>query len=94
MTETFLCPECETENLMDYRFCIACGTRLAAGGEPLPKICFKCHLENPPRYKFCGKCGAKLGIACPNCGDAVPPESRYCPNCAYLCGEGKYNADQ
>ncbi len=93
MVETFLCPNCGEENLMAYRFCGGCGTRLAAGMQQSAKVCSKCGEENPPNYKFCGDCGAKLDTSCPNCGAAVPADSRYCPNCAYLCGEGRYEVD-
>ena len=122
MRQMFLCPKCGSENAMSNRFCVACGTRLAAGLQQSPrtcsscgtpndpqykfcgacgtelaeasqesaKVCFKCEAENPLGNKFCGQCGAKLGIGCPNCGAIVLPDSRYCPNCAYLCGEGRH----
>jgi RNA polymerase subunit RPABC4/transcription elongation factor Spt4 len=92
MIETFLCPNCGEENLMDYRFCGACGARLAAGVQQPEKTCSKCDTQNPPDYKFCGTCGVRLDTFCPNCGAVVPADSRYCPNCAYLCGEGRYEA--
>ena len=89
MAETFLCPNCGEENLMSYRFCIVCGTRLGAGGQS-EKACSYCGSQNPSDYRFCGTCGARLNPSCPNCGADVPADSRYCPNCAYLCGEGRY----
>ena len=90
MIETFLCPNCGEENLMSYRFCVTCGTKLAAGGQQSEKTCSKCGSQNPVDYRFCGSCGAGLNASCPNCGADVPADSRYCPNCAYLCGEGRY----
>lgn len=78
---------------MTYRFCGNCGTKLAAGTQLSAKACSKCGEENPPQYKFCGICGMKLDTLCPNCGAAVPADSRYCPSCAYLCGEGRYKVD-
>jgi len=38
---------------------------------------------------FCIRCGARLGNVCPNCGAIVPPDSRYCPNCASQTGIGR-----
>ncbi len=90
MVETFLCPNCGEENLMSYQFCGACGTKLAGRMQLSEKICSKCGSQNVPDYKFCGHCGAKLDTVCPNCGANVPADSRYCPTCAYLCAEGRY----
>jgi RNA polymerase subunit RPABC4/transcription elongation factor Spt4 len=90
MIETFLCPNCGEENLMSYRFCGACGKRLAAGMQQSEKTCSKCGTKNEPDYKFCGTCGVRLDNSCPNCGAVVPADSRYCPNCAYLCGDGRH----
>ena len=93
MVETFLCPKCGEENVMGYRFCVMCGEQLAAGEQQAEKTCSKCSTQNPTYYKFCGGCGVKLNSSCPNCGADVPVDSRYCPNCAYLCGEGRYEPD-
>lgn len=93
MVKNFLCPDCGGENVMGYRFCVACGTQLAAGVQQTEKTCSKCGIQNPINYRFCGGCGAKLNNSCPNCGADVPADSRYCPNCAYLCGEGRYEPD-
>jgi RNA polymerase subunit RPABC4/transcription elongation factor Spt4 len=90
MIETFLCPNCGEENLMSYRFCGACGMKLATGMQQSEKTCSKCGTQNPADYKFCGTCGVKLDSSCPNCGAVVPADSRYCPNCAYLCGDGRH----
>jgi len=90
MIETFLCPNCGAENVMSYRFCVTCGTKLAAGEQQSEKTCSKCGSQNPTDYRFCGSCGVRLNASCPNCGADVPADSRYCPNCAYLCGEGRY----
>ena len=75
---------------MSYKFCGACGTKLAAGVQQSEKACPKCGSQNPADYKFCGSCGVKLDTSCPNCGAVVPDDSRYCPNCAYLCGDGRH----
>jgi predicted RNA-binding Zn-ribbon protein involved in translation (DUF1610 family) len=92
MVETFLCPKCGEENVMGYRFCVTCGVQLAAGEQQSEETCSKCSTQNPTNYRFCGSCGIRLNISCPNCGAIVPADSRYCHNCAYLCGEGRYEA--
>ena len=56
------CPACSTPNDADRRFCVECGTRLAAG-------CPVCGTVNPPEAKFCGQCGTNL--AAPAAGPAV-----------------------
>ena len=75
---------------MTAKFCGYCGARVAANKADSPKACSNCPTKNPPNYSFCGMCGAKLDTLCPNCGAAVPADSRYCPSCAYLCAEGRY----
>jgi hypothetical protein len=92
MTQNFICPQCGAENAMNARFCADCGARLAAEKSDSPKACSKCAAQNPANYRFCGMCGVKLNTNCPNCGSAVPADSRYCPSCAYLCGDGRYEA--
>jgi predicted RNA-binding Zn-ribbon protein involved in translation (DUF1610 family) len=91
MVETFLCPNCGSENLMHHRFCGNCGARLAAREQMVLKRCPRCGITSPPEFKFCTDCGAVLDLHCPNCGAVVPSDSRYCPKCAYLCGEGRYS---
>jgi len=47
------CRVCGTENRADARFCIECGSALAAG-------CPTCGTVNPPEAKFCATCGTAL----------------------------------
>ena len=57
-------------------------------------ICTNCNSENHKDFKFCTRCGSRLGTPCPQCGAVVPPDSRYCPNCAALCGSGRFGKAQ
>lgn len=48
-----ICPNCQTDNPENARFCISCGT-------PLPRVCPVCGAVNPPGARFCNQCGAPL----------------------------------
>ena len=56
--------------------------------------CTKCNALNSNKFQFCTKCGARLGVPCPECGAIVPPDSRFCPACAFLCGSGRFGKTQ
>ena len=47
------CAACGTQNEAGRKFCIECGSPLAAG-------CPTCGGPNPPEAKFCGDCGSVL----------------------------------
>ncbi len=49
-----VCAACGTSNPAGSKFCLECGTRLAAG-------CPSCGATNPAGSKFCGECGQALG---------------------------------
>ncbi len=49
------CPNCNVENTGDSRFCIKCGTELAAASDN--KFCMKCGASLKASAKFCTKCG-------------------------------------
>ncbi len=51
-----ICASCGTENDTGRKFCLECGTALAAG-------CPACGTPNPPGARFCGECGARLAGA-------------------------------
>jgi class 3 adenylate cyclase/tetratricopeptide (TPR) repeat protein len=55
------CSTCGTDNGSGRRFCVECGTPLAA-------VCPGCGAPTEPGGKFCGSCGAPLRAAAP--GDA------------------------
>ncbi len=46
-----ICPNCQTPNPANAKFCIECG-------QPLPRICAVCGASNPPGARFCNQCGA------------------------------------
>src|SRR6185312_13771350 len=46
------CPNCQTLNLPNARFCMECGNRLL--------VCPNCQTVNLPRAKFCIECGMAL----------------------------------
>ncbi|MDQ1373583.1 MAG: hypothetical protein QOJ09_921, partial [Actinomycetota bacterium] len=50
------CPGCGRDNRQGARFCIDCGTALAAR-------CPECDAELPPGARFCDGCGAAVGAA-------------------------------
>ena len=52
------CPTCGTENQSGAKFCVECGTKLAA---PCPT----CGTANQPGAKFCVECGTNLTGAAP-----------------------------
>jgi class 3 adenylate cyclase len=47
------CPDCQTENPLNTKFCIECGAAMK-------RRCSNCGSENLPRAKFCGECGLLL----------------------------------
>src|SRR5947208_1419865 len=50
------CPACATENPVEARFCMACGTRLEA-------VCPQCGANAVPAARFCIACGAAMQAA-------------------------------
>lgn len=50
------CPQCESDNPAQARFCMECGT-------PLAQRCAACGAECPLRAKFCAECGTPMGAA-------------------------------
>lgn len=62
----------------------------------MPEIvrCAHCNAENRLGLNFCTCCGSRLSTPCQNCGALVPPDSRFCPNCAALAGIGRFGKFQ
>jgi len=60
------CPECQSENPDERKFCRECGAKLSS-------ICPRCGYQNLPGDKFCGECGQKLEEAIK--AEGVPPEA-------------------
>jgi class 3 adenylate cyclase/tetratricopeptide (TPR) repeat protein len=54
-----ICASCGADNDAGRKFCLECGTSLAAA-------CPACGTPNPPAARFCGECGARMaGAAAP-----------------------------
>jgi len=51
-----ICPTCATDNRAGAKFCVECGTPLAAG-------CPTCGTVNPPGAKFCSECATPLAAS-------------------------------
>lgn len=47
------CPQCQTENRADRKFCASCGAALE-------RACAACGFQNTPSDRFCGGCGQPL----------------------------------
>ena len=60
-----ICSNCGTENKAGRKFCVACGTQLAA-------TCPNCGSAVDPRDVFCGECGSPLGVGPPATGRQAP----------------------
>ena len=48
------CPNCQTDNPAEAKFCMSCGT-------PLANSCPNCGTELPAGAAFCFNCGHKMG---------------------------------
>lgn len=55
-----LCPNCQTENPANSRYCRKCGQKMKAVP---PDQCPQCGNQNPPGSQFCNKCGTALAGA-------------------------------
>ena len=51
-----ICGTCGSQNDAGRKFCVECGTQLAA-------VCPSCGTPNPGGGKFCGECGVSLGAS-------------------------------
>ena len=74
------CPKCGTDNDINARRCISCGTQLSnASGS----VCPQCNNPVAPGAAFCGSCGMRLAPSnvCSRCGTQLSPGVKYCPAC-------------
>ena len=53
MHAAMICPNCQTPNAANARFCQNCG-------QPLARVCANCGAINPPDARFCNQCGTPL----------------------------------
>src|SRR5579864_5378539 len=56
------CPNCQTINPPNAKFCLECGNRLV--------VCPNCGTVNLPTAKFCIECGTPLAHTAENVGNA------------------------
>src|SRR6202142_1586089 len=61
-----ICASCGAENDVGRKFCLECGTPLAAA-------CPACGSPNPPAARFCGECGARLAGTAATARPGTPP---------------------
>lgn len=74
------CPKCGQAVPAGAKFCVGCGTKMAAAGGGAK--CAACGTEMPAGTKFCGNCGQVMGSPkCPGCGNDVKAGVKFCVNC-------------
>lgn len=71
-----LCPNCNTPNPSNSKFCISCGSKLTLE-------CPNCGKPIPQGVKFCPECGASTVVkhTCPQCGTEISDSQKFCPEC-------------
>ena len=78
------CPNCGTDNPLNARRCVSCGTSLQQNA--MASQCSSCGAPLASGSMFCPHCGAQQasvssGNVCPRCGASVPMTSHFCPKC-------------
>lgn len=58
-SDTRICPECKTENIITGKFCVNCGYDFSKS-EDKNIHCTECGTENAASSNFCSKCGHAL----------------------------------
>ena len=72
-----ICPNCNSPNNKDTKFCGNCGT-------PLTATCPNCGASVGLDTKFCSQCGNPMkqpNKTCPGCGAEVAPDMKFCGEC-------------
>lgn len=77
--ESISCKTCGAALPANAKFCLACGERVAPAET---RLCPHCN-QPTANGKFCLNCGKPLASVCPECGKAVPSESKFCPECGH-----------
>lgn len=78
--EVIKCPKCDACLPGNAKFCSSCGEKIFFLKEN-EMLCPLCGAKTV-KGKFCTECGTSLIRKCPNCGAAVPPGGKFCPECA------------
>lgn len=75
------CPECNTANKANAKFCSQCGMSLVPK-KPETIKCAKCGAEISKDSKFCNICGQKVDtrIIC-ECGNEIKSGTKFCSSC-------------
>jgi membrane protease subunit (stomatin/prohibitin family) len=74
------CPKCGTDNDLNAKRCISCGTSLQAEAVTCPN----CNTPLVPGSTFCINCGKQLQTSdgnCSRCGTSLAPNVKFCPKC-------------
>lgn len=72
-----ICPNCNSPNNKDTKFCGNCGS-------PLTATCPSCGASVGLDTKFCSQCGNPMkqpDKTCPGCGAEVAPDMKFCGEC-------------
>ena len=72
-----LCPNCNSPNGKDKKFCSECGS-------PLTASCPNCGAAVGLDQKFCSECGSPMAEqdkTCPGCGATVEAGKKFCGEC-------------
>ena len=72
-----ICPNCNSPNNKDTKFCGNCGS-------PLTATCPNCGASVGLDTKFCNQCGNPMkqpNKTCPGCGAEVAPDMKFCGEC-------------
>ncbi len=72
-----MCPNCNSANNKDTKFCGNCGS-------PLTATFSNCGANVPLGTKFCSECGNPMNEpdkTCPGCGAEVAPDMKFCGEC-------------
>ena len=72
-----ICPNCNSPNNKDTKFCGNCGS-------PLTATCPSCGASVGLDTKFCSQCGNPMkqpNKTCPGCGAEVAPDMKFCGEC-------------
>ena len=72
------CKYCQTEVASDSAFCPQCGRSLL-------NTCPRCQAAVRDDARFCTGCGMPLdgSTVCAECGEVVPNETPFCPQCGF-----------
>lgn len=77
--EQITCLSCQAILPAGAKFCLNCGKKVELLNEN-EMLCPHCG-KKTPKGKFCMECGHSLTHICPNCGNDLPDDAKFCLNC-------------